>query len=131
MDRKLSQSQEIERLICLSKAARCCLESEMISLKQRLDFPTRIRSSLKSHPIGWLAGSLMSGLTASWFVRQRPTRPVASEKKPRSLALSLLGLTLTAARPLAKTWLAGQLKNYLSGQTRNTPFVPPPPSSSI
>jgi hypothetical protein len=129
MDRKIPKKQELERLIRLSEAARSCLEKEAFILKQRLDVPTRIRSSLKSHPAGWLAGSLASGLAASLLFRHRPTKSAPPEKKPRSLPLSLLGLTLTAARPLAKVWLTGQLKSYLTGQSATSPAKHHPPSS--
>jgi hypothetical protein len=116
MDRKLPKDQEIERLIRLGEAARACLEHEAVSLKQRLDVPARIRSSLKEHPAGWLLGSLASGLAASLLLRLKPRRP--EEKKHRGLPLTLLGLTLTAIRPMAKVWLTDQMKNYLTGQSR-------------
>jgi hypothetical protein len=116
MDRKLPKDQEIERLIRLGEAARACLEHEAVSLKQRLDVPARIRSSLKEHPAGWLLGSLASGLAASLLLRLKPRRP--EEKKHRGLPLTLLDLTLTAIRPMAKVWLTDQVKNYLTGQSR-------------
>lgn len=112
MDRKPPHNQEIQRLIRLSETARSCLESEAISLRQRLDVPTRIRGSLKSHPTAWLLGSLASGLAASLFFRRSPA---PTEKKHRGLPLTLLGLALTAVRPLARVWLTDQVKNYLSG----------------
>ena len=114
MDRKLPENREIERLIRLSETSRSCLENEAIALKQRLDVPTRMRESLKSHPAGWVVGSLASGLAASLIFRRKAA---ATEKKHRSLPLTLLGLTLTAVRPLAKVWLTGQVKNYLTRQS--------------
>ena len=116
MDRKLSKTQEIERLIRLSEKSRACLGSEAASLKQRLDVPARIRGSLKQHPTGWLLGSLASGLAASLLFRRKT---VVKEKKHRSLPFALLGLTLTAVRPFAKVWLTDQVKNYLVGQRGN------------
>lgn len=115
MDRKLPENPEIERLIRLAEAARSSLTHEAVLLKQRLDLPARIRGSLKQHPAGWLLGSLASGLAASLLFRSKP-RPV--EKKHRGLPLTLLGLTLTAVRPMAKVWLTNQVKNYLTGQSR-------------
>jgi hypothetical protein len=129
MDRKLQQAQEVARLIALSKSARSSLELEAISLKKRLDVPTRLRDSLKSHPTGWLMGSMASGLAASMLFSRKPP---AKEKKKTSLPLTLLGLSLTAVRPVAKVWLADQVKQYLTTQrarplTRQEP--PGPPSS--
>jgi hypothetical protein len=112
MDRKLQQDQEIERLILLSDSARSTLEHEAILLKQKLDVPARLRSSLKSHPTGWLMGSLASGLAASMIFGRKQ---IVTEKKRRSLPLTLLGLSLTAVRPIAKVWLTDQVKNYFAG----------------
>lgn len=131
MDRKLPKDQEIERLIRLGAAARFCLENEATLLRQRLDVPARIRGSLKSHPTGWLFGSLASGLAASLLFRGKSSAP----KKPRTLPTALLGLTLTAVRPLAKVWLTGQVKNYLAAKLdpassrRTSPVHPPSPHS--
>jgi hypothetical protein len=113
MDRKFSKNSEIERLIQISHSARCCLENEAVSLKQRLDFPARIRGSLKQHPTGWFLGLLTSGLAAGLMFRRKPA---VAEKKRRSIPFALLGLTLTAVRPFAKVWLTDQVKNYLTGQ---------------
>ena len=118
MDRKLSKTEQIERLIRLSDSSRSRLREEAVSLKQRFDLPARIRSSLKGHPTGWMLGSLAAGLTASWMLR-RPA-PVTG-KKHRGLLLSLLGLTLTAIRPFAKIWLTDQVKNYLTGRAAFPP----------
>jgi hypothetical protein len=111
MDRKFQQNQEVERLIQAAQVARSCLEVEAIALRQRLDIPSRIRASLKRHPTGWLVGSAVSGFAASLIFGRRP---VAIEKKRRSFPIAVLGLTLTAVRPLAKVWLADQLKSYLT-----------------
>lgn len=116
MDRKLPENPEIRRLILLGDAARSCLSHEAAALKHRLDVPSRIRGSLKSHPTGWLFGSMAAGLATSLLFRRRPSKSVGAEIKRKSLPLALLGLTLTAVRPFAKVWLTDQVKNYLSGQ---------------
>jgi hypothetical protein len=113
MARKLPENPEIQRLIRLSEASRSCLEFEVVALQHKLDVPSRIRDSLREHPSTWLAGSLVSGLAASLMFRRKPV----VEKKRRGIAGVLLGLTLTAARPLAKVWLAGQLKQWAAGSS--------------
>lgn len=122
MDRKLSQNQELERLIRLGAASRSCLTSEVIALKQQLDFPSRIRGSLKSHPTAWLFGSLASGFVGSTMFRKKSAAP---QTKHRGLVVTLLGLALTAARPFAKVWLADQVKSYLIGRPGTAPANPP------
>lgn len=127
MDRKLQQAQEIERLIRLSGAARSSLNSAAISLKERFDIPSRLRDSLRSHPSGWLVGSLASGLAASLIFSRKST---PTEKKRRSLPLALLGLSLTAVRPFAKVWLTDQVKQYFSAQRTGFSASQPAPSPS-
>lgn len=117
MDRKLAENPEIQRLIQLSAAARCCLADEVIALRRRLDLPTRLRGSLKEHPAAWLFGSLASGIAATFLLRRQPPRAT----KRRSLPVALLGLTLTAARPFAKIWLGDQLKHWLARYASPTP----------
>lgn len=124
MDRKLQQTEEIERLIRLSQTARSSLEVEAVSIRQRFDIPTRLKDSLKQHPTGWLVGSLVSGLAASMlFTRKAPVR----EKKNRGLPLTLLGLSLTAVRPIAKVWLTDQVKQYFSAHRTDSATIPPQP----
>lgn len=122
MDRKLTESQEIERLIRMGEAARYSLGHDVTALRQRFDFPERIRSSLKSHPTGWLLGSLASGFAASLMFRRRP----AVEKiKQGGMTVTLLGLALTAVRPLARIWLTDQVKNYLASRQGLDPVIRP------
>ncbi len=140
MDRKLPTNQEIQRLILISAAARSCLETEAHALKQRLDVPARIRGSLKEHPTGWLFGSLVSGMAASLLFKGKSNRPVAGQSGSlsprRPLPVALMGLALTAVRPLAKVWFTHQVKQRLAGMLTHTPPVksgeasPPSPYSN-
>jgi hypothetical protein len=131
MDRKLQQTQEIERLVRLGEAARTRLDIAAVSIRQRYDVPARLKDSLKRHPTGWLAGSLFCGLAASMLLNRKPP---AREKKNRGLPLTLLGLSLTAVRPIAKVWLTDQVKQYFSAQRGDSLATQPhprPPSSPI
>jgi len=117
MDRKLPAIPEIQRLIQLSAAARSCLSREATVLRSRVDLAARLRSSLNHHPLTWCFSSLASGLAASFMWR----RKIPLEKKRRAIPATLLGLTLSAARPLVNAWLGKQLKHWLARQT----FSPP------
>ena len=122
MDRKPSESPEILRLVHLAEQSRALLGEEASRLRQKLDLPSRMRDSLRNHPSSWLFGSLATGLAASFAFRRRPA---ATVKKRRGIPATLLGLTLTAARPIAKVWLAGQAKRWLAASSvssgRNIP----------
>ena len=127
MDRKLSENAEIERLIRLSESARVCLESEAARIKQRFDIPARIRGSLSEHPTSWLFGSLLSGLATSMLFSRR--RKPAAKTGHRGVAGMLMGLTLTAARPMAKIWLSNQVGRWLRQSSANPPAARPLPTS--
>ncbi|MEO5713357.1 MAG: hypothetical protein ABIT37_07695 [Luteolibacter sp.] len=115
-------------MIRLSEAARSCLGDEALAVRQRFDVPARLRASLRKHPTGWLMGSLASGLAASLlFFRGGKT---AKPEKRRGLPTVLLGLTLTAVRPLAKVWLTNQVKHHLVGRFSSTSSNPPADSRS-
>ena len=126
MDRKLPEKTEIEQLIRLSAAARSCLEHEAAVLRKRLDFPMRVRDSLASHPGGWMLGSLASGLLASVLFRRRSH---AAAPNSKGVLPGLLGLTLTAAKPLVKVWLANQLRDWMTRPRPAAPIPRPLPGS--
>jgi hypothetical protein len=113
MDRKLPEDPEIRRLIELSARSRQFLENEAAALRHKLDVPSRVRESLRENPTKWMAGSLVSGIAASLLFRNKP----APLKKRRGFPAAVLGLTLTAARPLLKAWLANQAKQLVSGNS--------------
>lgn len=113
MDRKLPEDPEIRRLIELSASSRQSLANEAAALRHKLDVPSRVRESLRENPTTWMAGSLVSGLAASLLFRSKP----APVKKRRGFPAAVLGLTLTAARPLLKVWLANQVKQLVTGNS--------------
>jgi hypothetical protein len=113
MDRKLSQQQEIQRLIHSSDAARHYLNREASLLQHRLDIPSRLKDSLKSNPTGWMVGSLASGLSLNMLFRKK-TAP--AEPKKNSTRSTIPSFIVSAARPLVKIWLADQIKSYLSNR---------------
>lgn len=116
MDRKSAEKSEVERLIQLSAAARSRLTHDAIALREKLDVPARIRHSLHDKPGLWLTGSIVSGLAASMLFRRKKS---AHTEKSRGLVGTLLGLTLTTARPLLKIWLGNALKNWMSQRISN------------
>jgi hypothetical protein len=116
MAQKLSKT-EIERLIRLSESSRSCLSEEYNRLRHRLDVPARLHASLKTHPTGWLVGTLVSGFAISRFIRRRPEKRAVV---PRGLPITLLGLAFAAAKPALKIWLGSQLKRYISSPRNST-----------
>ena len=110
MDRNPQENPEIQRLIDLGAAARSRLGCEVTALRSRFDIPSRIRASLIHHPAAWGLGSLASGFLASFIFRRHKPQ----EKKHRGIATILLGIGWSAARPVAKIWLANQIKHWMT-----------------
>jgi hypothetical protein len=129
MDPKPLQNPEIERLIRLSAESRAHLAVATAALREKLDVPARLRSSLKRHPSTWLFGSLASGFVVSLLFGSKRSERSSSEaspapKRPKSLPAAAVGLALTAARPLAKHWLSKQAEKWLAqaiSQSRHQP----------
>lgn len=116
MAQELSEDQKIQNLIRQAQSARVCITREVADLKAKLDVPARLKNSLRIHPTGWLVGSLTSGFIGSLLLRGRRSSSAKRTRRTGGLLFSLLGLALTAVRPLAKVWLKDQVKNYLSGK---------------
>lgn len=132
MASELPISEQIQRLIRTSDAARGVLGSEIRGLKHKLDVPGRMKDSLRSHPTGWLGGSLVAGMATSLLFRRKPKREKTAAKKKTLLGL-LLTMLIASLRPFVKVWLTGQLKQYIAAkfagdeipsrpQRRVTPF---------
>ena len=121
MAQELSEDQELQRLIRQAEAARVSLKRDVTQLKAKLDVRSRIRKSLRIHPSVWLVGSLFTGFATSLVFRRSPKEKKLGRRR-RGLLATLLGLALTAGRPLAKVWVSKQLKGYISGQSGG--FIP-------
>ena len=118
---------EIQRLIRQSEHARGVLGGEIRGLKRKLDVPARLKDSLKSHPTGWLGGSLVAGMFTSLLFRRKGKRVKEAEKKKKTVVGFLLGLAFSALRPFLKVWLAGQLKNFVASKFDQPDDIPSRP----
>lgn len=125
MDRKPTEDTRIQELIRLSRASRSGLGMEFSGLRQKLDFPLRLRDSLKQQPATWLVGSALAGLATSMLFRRR--RRAKASSKPKGISGALMALTLTAARPLAKVWLTKKLGEWSSDLLARSAAPPPSP----
>jgi hypothetical protein len=115
----LSDSEKIRQLIRTSEAARNVLGDEIRTLKYRLDVPARMKDSLRSHPTGWLGGSVAAGLASSLLFRRKAKREKTKRKGIAGLAVTL---GLAAARPAIQMWASGKLKDYLAAKLGHEPM---------
>lgn len=111
MDPQTLTNPKIAELVRQAEQSRAVLLSGARTLKHRLDVPARVKSSLGENPGAWILGTAGLGLLASMFLRRRTPR---EPRKARGIPSIVLGLAATAAKPLVKTWLSGQLTKVIS-----------------
>lgn len=114
---------ELARLIETGDAARALLGRDLGNLRRRLSLPGQMihaAQSVRQHPVAWCGGLFGVGLVVAGLLRRRSV----PARKSRGFRGLVLGLVVTAARPVVKTWLAAQLKQFLAA----TPQVPPRPA---
>jgi hypothetical protein len=122
---KSESEKEIAELIRQAGAARSELGAQAAKLRDGLDVPARLRSSLSGHPARWMAGSLVSGMAASLLFRRKP-KPAPGIQSKRAW-LAILAMLTAVAKPLVKEWLLARLKDLLAGHHHPTPVTRPVP----
>ena len=117
---KSTEQQEIQELIRISEEARGQMGVKIVGVRRALDKPARVLGMVRSSPVTWLFGSVGAGIIGSVFLGKLTGR----KKKSSSLKKKVLGLTLTAARPLARVWLSKQIKSlgskWIEGRVNRT-----------
>ena len=85
------------------------MERVVIDVRNRFDFPARLRGSMRSHPRGWFFGSMGAGfLSALSFRRRRKHRREHGEAAPvrrGALLAGTVGVLASVAKPVARQWL--------------------------
>lgn len=115
MAKPTETSSELAALIRRGDAARFQLGQAHQRFKQKLDIPLRIRDSIKSSPMKWLAGSLAGGLMGSLLFRSGKSAKDRG-KKNRGWIVSLLLMSFNLAKPALKIYGAKLLQDYLQHQ---------------
>lgn len=122
-----TEDPRIQELIHLSQVSRSSLSLEFSSLKQKLEFPLRVKDSLKQKPVTWLVGSVIAGLGTSLIFSRKSQPKERKEERSKGFSGALLALTLTAARPLAKVWITKKLSEWSSDIIARSQLTPPSP----
>lgn len=118
------KNEEIRRLIQVSAEARKVLAEDFDSFRDRFSPRARIQNSVRTRPLPWLGGTAVLGWVTSRLFRgksksrskkhQAPPEPATTAQK--GLLLTLVGLALTALRPMAQTWITDQVRQYLANR---------------
>lgn len=106
------RTAETEALIQRLEASRSDLGEQVVDLRQRLDVPTRIKSSVKGKPWLWFGGAMGAGLVLGRILRRPKKTKIIRKKNP------LIGFALTTGFALLKTALKQVVTNEL--QRRRT-----------
>ena len=104
---KSTERQKIQELIRISEESRDQLGDKIVGVRRTLGKPARVLGVMRNSPAAWLIGSVGAGIIGSAFLGKLTSR----KKKSSFFKKKALGLTLTAARALAKVWLSKQIKS--------------------
>jgi hypothetical protein len=115
MDRNAAEEIRILNLVQEAESARTRIIRGIGALRTRLDPVARLRGSLTRHPSSWLFGSLAVGVAARFLLRRPPKAAARMVGGPLG---AILGLALTAARPMLKVWLANRLREWLAARAQ-------------
>lgn len=111
-----TENSELERLIRRIGQSRSAVDHHARTLRDKLDVPTRIKSSLNSNPLAWFGGSVGVGLLTSWILR----RPKKTQKR-RGWSGLLLGTLFTLAKPTVQSVITSELQRRFIGHPRTLP----------
>jgi len=117
MAQTTEKSKRLAELVKRGEASRLRLTDAHARLRNTLDMPSRIKSSITGAPAKWLGGSLVAGFAASLLFRpgkKKVSARAVSAKKERGFVLGLLALAFTLSKPVVKIYATKLLKDYLS-----------------
>lgn len=121
MAKQTQKSLQLAELIRRSEAARLQIGQAHLQLKKKLDIPLRIKDTLKSSPLKWLAGSLGLGFVGSFLFRlkrRKSKHRADSGTKNRGWFIGLLMMMFAVMRPTIKIYATKVLTDYLQNQLR-------------
>lgn len=125
MARKPPDQARLETLSRQLDAARSDLGDAAVSLRRRLDLPSRVRDSLRRHPAGWFGASVVVGLAASLALtrlRRKPARlELASSHRGRGRIAGAAVAVFTLLRPVVQKWMLHELRQRWQAPTTSQP----------
>lgn len=85
------------------------------SLKDKLNIPKRIKTSVRTHQTKWILGALGTGLAIAFLKgRSKSSRAVSTAKK-RTLVSAIL---LAVLRPMVKGWVVKQVTRIAANKVQ-------------
>jgi len=115
MARRSKKSNQLETLTRQIEGARGEIGRAAVTLRGRLDLPTRIRQSVRRNPARWFGAAAVAGLLGSLSIRRLRRRPHHIETRAapasRSKVVGIAAATFTLVRPLLQKWLLHQMRS--------------------
>jgi hypothetical protein len=116
MDAKSQDAKnQINSLVHRADAARNALGDNLRSLRDKVDFPSRIKNQLRSRPTLWLGAAALGGLTLSRILFRRSPRHAPPTPR-RGIKHMLFQVLCATAKPAIQSWLTQQVKKSLSAR---------------
>lgn len=117
MAKPTQKQAELEELVRRSEASRLRLADAHSALKDKLNVPARLVSSMRAEPAKWLGGSAVAGFVTSRLFRSKKSpKKVREIKKQRNFLLGTLTLAAAVAKPAARIYATKLIKDYFNRQ---------------
>lgn len=117
MARRSKKQDQLETLTRQLDHARGELGRGAITLRGRLDVPSRIKRSIRQNRATWFGASLVVGLIASLGLRRLRHRPPRIETRAtvssRGKLAGIAAAGFTLLRPLLQKWLLHKMRHRL------------------
>ncbi len=111
----MKENPDKTALLARIAGTRATLGEDLGSLGAALDVPGRLRSSIRLHPVVWIAGAVALGFAASALFRGEGKGNGITRWRPMILgALGFLGNRLvTVSLPALQTMLEGEVSRWI------------------
>ncbi|MCE9611766.1 MAG: hypothetical protein K8R23_16320 [Chthoniobacter sp.] len=124
----MAEDQRKAELTTELAQARARLTSNFGALRRELDFPGRVKGTVRKHPAVWLGGATLFGMLLSKLPARRKKIVVTTDGKPAKFAatagrtgllLGSLKIAFDLARPALAKWAGQRVADYMDGAQRS------------
>ena len=107
--------------------ARARLSGSLDALRHDLDFPGRVKATVRKHPVTWIGGAALCGILLSILPGRRKKVVSNRDGPPVKLAgaggtgllLGALKIAFDLARPALTRWAAQRVADSMDGTKKN------------
>lgn len=129
MARNSKNEIDLAELVQRSEAARLKLGEAHHELKEKLNIPLRVKSSIKSQPMKWLGISAGVGLVGSFFMKSKKKKRIQRQEKQtvfdhaKGLFPAPTSMLFSLVKPALKVYVAKLLSDLANKHAAGNPMM--------